>query len=918
MNELLAFLVSGAVAGGLYAVLASGLVLSYATSGVFNFAYGAMAYVVAVLYYELNTGLHWSEPLAAVVSIVVFAPLLGLLLDRAMFSRLARAGSTAQIVATIGLTIALPGAAIFTVDRLRSVGGFDIPGLTDVSSPPGLGPSPQQTFLPLRGVTIDTNQLAIFGAAIFAALALWLVVRHTRLGLEMRATVDRRTLASLRGVDPDRTSMVAWMIAGLIAGLIGVLAAPVVTLSADAFTSLLLVAASAAVFARLTSIPIAFASGLGLGVVENLVEGYVEPHVGILGLPSAVPFIILFLGLFFLNRSRTRVAGTVAEDLPASTGAEGRLRWASAVPWVVVVVAFCGYLFFVASSLWVDLVAGGLALSLVFLSFVIVTGIGGMVSLAQSTFVLAAATVAGWVLSQRPSFLVALVAGTAVAMAIGVVMALPALRLGGLTLALATLALAYVGADTVFQLSAVGNHDLGWTITRPDFLINFGGAKAFSALLLVLNGIVVALIWNLQRSASGRAMLAVRSSQVAAEASGVSSVRVKLSLFVLAAALAGFGGIFYGAYTGIVSPSDFPPSIGLIWLAIVVTFGVRRPGYAVVAGVVFGIFPHVLSYVTTSQQLPDILFGLGGMALARNPDGFLADVAKSIRVLVATLRERRAVAPGVAVAVAGAGQVVGPVPTTGAVPLRETADGAPPRPGSDGAPVLSVEHLRTGYEQTPVLVDFSLSLASGKVVLLVGANGGGKSTLCQAIAGVIPTWGGRIVLDGVDCTHWPAHRRARAGIVLAPETKGIFPTLTVEENLRLALGDQDHHAEVYEHFPRLAERRSFEAGMLSGGEQQMLTLAPIVVQPPKVLIADEPSLGLSPLVTTEVMRLLGTLADRGTAVLVVEERVRDVLEVADDVVVIDHGRIAWAGAAAEVDIRQVSATYLGQRAAGAG
>jgi ABC-type branched-subunit amino acid transport system ATPase component/branched-subunit amino acid ABC-type transport system permease component len=911
VNELLAFLVSGVVAGGLYAVLASGLVLGYATSGVFNFAYGAMAYVVAVLYYELNTGLHWPEPAAAVVSIVCFGPLVGLALDRLMFSRLARAGATAQIVATIGLMIALPASAIFVVDRLRSVGRFDLPALFNVSSPPGLGPAEAHTFVPLRGVTITTNQLAVFGAAIFVAVLLWLFVRHTRLGLHMRATVDRRELADLRGVDPERTSMAAWIVAGGIAGLIGVLAAPIVTLSSDAFTSLLLVSAAAAIFARLRSIPIAFAAGLGLGVVQNLVAGYVEPHVGILGLPNAVPFIILFIGLFFLNRSRARAAGVVSEEAPlAASGPQA--GWRALMPWVAVVAAFCVYFFAVASGVWVNLFAGGLALSLVLLSFVVVTGIGGMVSLAQATFVLGAATIAGWVLSEHEPFVVALVAGTLLAMAIGGVMAVPALRLGGLTLALATLSLAYVANDTVFQIQAVGNHQLGWTINRPDLGIDFASPKAYGALLLVLIGIVVLLIRNLQRSASGRAMLAVRSSQVAAQASGVSAVRVKLLVFMLAAGLAGFGGVLYGAYTGIVSPSDFPPELGLVWLAVVVTFGVRRPAYAVVAGVVYEVFPHVLSYVTTSQQVPQILFGLGGMVLARNPDGVAADVMRSVRSVLERARHRRhavvALLPAAPRSAAARGHEA---------EAREASQVqlARSRTRQTEETALTVRALEAGYDTVRVLRGIDLDVRPGRILLLVGANGGGKTTLCHVVAGTLKPWSGRVLLGGVDVSRWPAHRRVRAGLLLAPESKGIFPSLTVEEHLRLLL-PEGMHGPIYDWFPVLAERRRVEAGMLSGGEQQMLTLAPLIVRPPTVLIADEPSLGLSPIVVSELVRLIEELRRRGSAIVLVEERVRHVLPVADEVCLVDHGRVAWRGEASALDFEELSATYLGRSLAG--
>lgn len=169
MHELIEFLIGGVVAGGLSAVLASGLVLTYSTSGIFNFAYGAIAFTVASMYYELNTGLHWPVVWAAVVSIGIFAPLIGFSLYHLMFRQLARASETAQIVATIGLLIALPAATIWVVGMLGSVGHLAIPSLANVSAPPGLGPDPAGVVHLFGSVVVTTDQLAVMAAAVLRA-----------------------------------------------------------------------------------------------------------------------------------------------------------------------------------------------------------------------------------------------------------------------------------------------------------------------------------------------------------------------------------------------------------------------------------------------------------------------------------------------------------------------------------------------------------------------------------------------------------------------------------------------------------------------------------------------------------------------------------------------------------------------------
>jgi len=222
--------------------------------------------------------------------------------------------------------------------------------------------------------------------------------------------------------------------------------------------------------------------------------------------------------------------------------------------------------------------------------------------------------------------------------------------------------------------------------------------------------------------------------------------------------------------------------------------------------------------------------------------------------------------------------------------------------------MLILEDLRAGYGEVEVIHAIDLAIPRGSMTAVLGANGAGKSTLCRTIAGLTDATG-RVVFDGEDITAMSVNRRARQGLVYAPESRGIFPALSVEENLRLALGDSDLRDRAYERFPILRERRTLAAGMLSGGEQQMLSLAPVLVKPPKLLVIDEPTLGLAPLVVITVMSLLGELRDAGTAVLIAEEKPKTVLTLADRVVLIDLGRVVWEGDAADLDDAVVRRAY---------
>ncbi|MFF0483281.1 ATP-binding cassette domain-containing protein [Streptomyces sp. NPDC004435] len=917
MGDLLGFVLSGLVSGALYALLATGLVLSSSASGLFNFAHGATAYLCALAFYELHSGFGWPAVPTALVLVLVVAPGLGWALDRLMFRKLARVGETAQIVATIGLLVALPAAGLWVVELLERAGAPVQPAENQFGLP-GVGPSPAVAWQPIDGVGIDSDQLITWIATALAAAALWVLMRRTRLGLRLRAAVDDRTLTELRGISADRLSSIAWMLASGLAGLAGVLATPLLGLSAHDYTLFLFVSATAAVLGRFVSVPLAFAAGLGLGVLQNLVAGYASFTDDITGFRTAVPFLILFGGLVVLVR-RQRAAGTAAADPPPVdylAGRSGVRRWGA---WAVAGVLLGTAFYTVTTPFWSGILAQGLAIGLVFMSFTVVTGVGAMVSLAQATFVTGAALVAGLLMSHGWPFLAAAAAGTAAAALLGAVVALPALRLGGRSLALATLALAFLADQVLFQLGWLRNGDTGWAIPRPVVgPVDLGDDRALGLALVLLSAVAVALLTWLRGSRWGRAMLAVRSAPEAAAASGVSVVRTKLLLFTVSAGLAGFGGVLYASYNTRITATDFTAMTGLVWLAVVVAAGVRRPQFAVVAGLVFAVVPHLMAeYVTDSAHLPVILFGLAGLALANDPDGYCAALPSrraARRGAVGAVRRTKAGrGPGPEPAAVRQVSVSVPRPAAGsltasAIASDTTDGGSGPAPAE---PALELSGVHAGYGGAEVLHGVDLVVRGGEALVLLGPNGAGKSTLCRVAAGLLRPAEGLVRVRGEDATRDPTVARARRGVRLAPEGRGIFSGLSIEENLALQLADAEDREAVYARFPALAARRTVLAGSLSGGEQQLLALAPLLQRPPAVLVADEPSLGLAPRVVDEVFRLLTELRGRGTALLLVEEKAAEALGVADTVAYLAQGGIAWSGPRSEVDRDRLAEAYLG-------
>jgi branched-subunit amino acid ABC-type transport system permease component/ABC-type branched-subunit amino acid transport system ATPase component len=951
VQELLTLTVSGAITGAIFSLFACGLTLSYTATGIFNFSYGAIAYCSALLYYELHVGLDWPIVPAAVMCLVVLPVVLGVVLNLAVFRPLARATPEAKIMATIGLLLALPSLARWIVDQLRNTFDFDIPDYRQVFQPVGIGPVPKKRWNLPGDIAFESDQLIVLIASVVVAIALWYLMRRTTLGLQMRAVVDRAPLAEMRGVDEGRTSYTAWIVGMFLACLAGVIGAPLLPqLDANIFTLFIFIAAAATVLGGLRSIPLAFLGGIVLGILRSLVAGSVwgvfDFADNIQGFENAIPFVVLLLGMVVIGRDRSRRGGTAAEAVPPASFTDDLTparRWA---PWVVWSAFLVVYIVFLADDTYLGTMVNGLALAMVFLSFTVVTGMGGMVSLAQTAFVTASGLTVG-VLAVRydwPLFF-AVLGGIAVAVVLGVVVAIPALRLGGLPLALATLALAFAGDQVLFQWNWFRNSQSGWRLPRPDIgPLDLNNDQTLALVLLVQVAAIVLMINLLQRSLSGRQIVAVRTSEPASATSGISVVNSKVQLFALSAAIAALGGFWLATYNKSATNAAFTTPRGLFWLASVVLFGIRRPGGAVIAGIVsaltvkivasgihvdwFGFLEWIDWDGFASPDIPNILFGIGAIQLARQPDGILAiTTAQNQRA-----RQRRAAKRAARV---GAGVVVPEVSHLDRViSAEEAADAAAVERRSDdlvragvvAAPpvdvasaagvddpeaVLVLRDVSSGYGPVKVLYNINLALRRGTITAVVGANGAGKTTLCLTCAGLVPVTAGTMTLHGGDITTTRGFRRARQGLVLAPEQRGIFPGLSVQENLQLWVPDPGARAEAYDRFPQLRERRALPAGSLSGGEQQMLTLAPLLVKPPEVLIVDEPSLGLGPLIVERILGVFGELRDRGVALLLVEEKARDVLQVADEVAFLELGRIGWIGARADVDEERLAAAYLG-------
>ncbi|WP_216892620.1 branched-chain amino acid ABC transporter permease [Nocardia alni] len=636
--------------GSIYAIAAAGIVVTYVSAGLINFAFGSMAYVVARVYYWLNVQLAWPTPAAAVVSLLVVAPALGTVLWALLFRGLRDQPQLIRIVATIGLSVALPPLTIVLF------------GNTAIPQAPGLGGTPPRTFSVL-GAVVNLNQIYTYAAVLVVVVAGSLVLTRTSAGLRVRALVDSEALTSMSGVNPSRVGVSVWALSGVLAGLAGILVAPTNGLTVEAMTTLMAAAFAAVVAARLRSLPVAVGVALLIGLVTDIVQKYLPPSSSFSAavLPS-IPFafILVFLAVYTWRGGQTRdqvhggsldqairpAAGAAATGrVVASAGYQSRHLSALGTVSGLVPMLILAILPAVLGGYWLGLVAQGMAFAVIFLSYVLVTGEGGMIWLCQATFAGGGAIATAQLVTVHHWALLPAVLVTAVGMGVlGVLVALATLRLGDLFVSLVTLSLGLLVEMIVFTLNVFDQYGAGVTLDRPGFATDdLPFAYLCLAILLLFGAITV----NLRRSTAGLALSAVRTSPSAARTIGLSVVQSKVLVSGLGAGVAAIGGALAAMYSGTAVPKSFSTVGGLVWLAVVVTVGVRSVTGAVIAGLIFTILPAVCQTYLSGQwaQLPSIGFGIGAMLLVANPDGVVAMHARQLRGLVGRLLRGRTTAP---------------------------------------------------------------------------------------------------------------------------------------------------------------------------------------------------------------------------------------------------------------------------------
>jgi branched-chain amino acid transport system permease protein len=657
VNEFLNYTVIGVVTGAAYAIAASGLVVTYVTSGVFNFAQGAIGMVFAYLYWQLVDVWHWPILLAALVVVLVLSPVAGAMIEVVLIRRTGNQGLAITLVVTIALLVLLLFVADWAwggeVRAAPSFFGHDGWHLTS------------KVFVTWH----ETITILLAGAV---AVFLRLLLYRTRVGIAMRAVVDNRDLAALNGARPAWLGTLSWALGSATGALAGILIAPVLdNLSVLPLTFLVIYAYGAAILGRLKSLPLTFLGAMILGLAYSYLVGYLPQNsffnsTPIAGLRLSLPVVMLFVVLLVMKQGTIEGLQLRArrESVDVPPLARSILVGAGVVAAMAIAVNF------LAAGDLVD-VGQGVAYSIIVLSLVPLAGWGGQVSLCQMTF----AGLGAFAMARTfgGSFL-GLLAAMGLAGAVGAIVALPALRLRGLYLALATFAFAFIMDNMFFPTSVAFTFGGSIHVNRPGiFGLHFSSNASFTVFLTVVFVLLAIGLLALRRGPFGRLLLAMKDSEAACATLGASLTRTKLAVFTLSAAVAGLGGALLGAMVTQAGSIDFAAEQSLPVLLLAVIFGMATTSGAFLGGVSYALVGTKLQAVVPSiPNLQYALTGLAGIGLGMNPDGTVPTVVRMFRRRLDALGMSRAdlpagpgrVAPGLAPSRA-AGRIGAATPPSG-------------------------------------------------------------------------------------------------------------------------------------------------------------------------------------------------------------------------------------------------------------
>ncbi len=625
MEQFFGYVIPGIPYGCVYAIVAVGLVLTYQATGVFNFAFGAQAFMAAFIFAILTQQHGWPVWAAFVFCVLVLSPLVGLVLDRFLFRLIPNTNSTAKLVTGISLLVGIP--ALLPV----LFGNQNIYNVSPVIF------NPDTVYIRISGYPVNGNDMSAVVLVVAVLVAMVGLMRFTNLGLQMRGAVESRRLVQLDGVNADRVVAVAWAVSSLLAGLAGVLLAPIYAqLQSQDYITLMVAAIAAAAWGKLRSMPIATLAAVLIGVAELVLQGYL-PTSSVLYtavLPS-FPFLVLVLALLFLPGLRQLDASSdpmasvdPPPPPPIATLRARQMDRIIKVLWYALLTAFVVSMLTWMPITWESVFNSGLAFSTIFLSMTLITGMAGQLSLAQATLAGVGAFTAAQLANHLGlSMLVGGLVGAVLAAAVAVVLAVLSLRLRGLGLALMTLAAALFFDNTVFTQSSVSGTASGLSVKSswvgPWNFFTQSGHSYFILAMAVLTVCVLAVL-QVRKGTVGRYLAAMRGSEIGAASLGINLTWQRILVFALSGAVAGVGGTLLVIQQQVVNPNQFNTQLSLAFVVIVLTTGVQTVEGAIQAGMGYVVTQQILTYAPPRfQGLTFVLFAFGALTYAAHPEGIL-------------------------------------------------------------------------------------------------------------------------------------------------------------------------------------------------------------------------------------------------------------------------------------------------------
>jgi ABC-type branched-subunit amino acid transport system permease subunit/ABC-type branched-subunit amino acid transport system ATPase component len=898
VKDIVLFAILGLGAGSAYALIAQGLILIHRSTGVVNFAHGAIAMVSAYTYVWFTN--HGFGTVSATLLSLPIAGVLGAAIQQFVMKPLSRAPLLAKLVATLGLVLIFESGAGLVFGN-------------DIQSVPPLLPT---SSVHLFGMDFGRDRLILLVIALVLAAVLSSVSLRTRLGSLFRAAADSEEGVAILGYSLNTVAMSTWVIGAVLAGFAGIIIAPITTLSIETIILLVIPALSVTLLAGFTSFWLATIAGLVLGIVQSELAGYWKiQSPTIQGMQEALPFLLIIVVMMLRGRPIPGRSAISPGRPPLAPPARARpVVLAGLVIAAVAVTAL-------VSNSYQTAIAIGMISSIVALSLVVLTGYVGQISLAQMSIAgMGAYFCSRFASDLHIAFPFSVIAAGLAVVPFGALLGLPALRVRGVNLAVVTLGAAVaINALLFSDPNLTGGFD-GISVPSPQiFGYSLDGIAhpfrfaMFALLVLILS--IAAVAW-IRRGRLGLTMLAVRDSERAAAAEGVNIVRTKLTSFVIASFLAGLAGAIFGTLYGHLSFGDFDPLASVTFVTTAYIGGIGSIAGAVIAGVISGGGPlfNLFASSETISTYQVLISGVGVVLTAiANPDGVAPAFNAMYKRAVGRWRSR-AGAAGLAAEI-GAAAEDRTAPQNGHAAGKARRDTtrtpaaavAPPSPGGSrddlqAAPLLEARGMRVTFGSVSAVDGVDLVIRPGTLTGLIGPNGAGKTTLIDALCGFVRS-SGQVSFAGTPIDGMAIHQRARLGLRRTFQNTELFADLTIAENLLVPVGArQGSPASGQLSVQQVLELVGLDGKAdrypreLSTGETKLAGVARALSGKPLLLLLDEPAAGLD----SEESRLFGdrllALLDRGVTMVLVEHDLDLVMSICGHVVVLDGGRVLASGA----------------------